>query len=166
MQLGLLFRGAHLEPSEELIDGLDLSEAAIVRPIYQLTTEHNWSAVRIADHLTALGVSPAYIGDGRQILRGKRKQATAGVWRPGRIGSLITDTIYNGLHSYGKHSKKPREIIERAVPAPVSEETWERAQEVMYGHMLFSKRNAAQAVPVARPDEVRAMRLDLHWHRV
>jgi len=70
-------RGSHLEPSEELIDGLDLYEAAIVRLINQLTTEHNWSTVRIADHLTALGVSPAYVRDGRQILRGKRKQATA-----------------------------------------------------------------------------------------
>jgi len=52
------------------------------------------------------------------------------------------NTTYKGVHQYGKRSKRRREIIERQVPAIVTVEIWERAQQVLRENMLFSARNA------------------------
>lgn len=46
-----------------------------------------------------------------------------------------------GIHSYGKRSKKPRELIDREVPAIVSQELWYQAQEVLKNNFLWAKRN-------------------------
>jgi site-specific DNA recombinase len=73
---------------------------------------------------------------------GKRKKATAGIWRPSRIRNLVTNTVYKGVHFYGKRSKKPRETIERTVLPLVDPDTWQRAQETLRKNLLFSRRNA------------------------
>jgi len=82
------------------------------------------------------------VRDGRKVTRGKRKEKTRGIWRPGRIRNTIVEPVYKGVHYYGRRSKKQREVIERAVPAIVSEETWERAQETLRKNFLFNKRSA------------------------
>ncbi len=138
-------RESHLVISEQVIPGLVLSEADIVRLIFYMTVEEGKSCFAIADYLNALGVPPVYTRDGRELLKGKRKAATSGLWRPGRIRSIIVNTTYKGIHQYGKRSKKQREVIEREVPAIVSVELWERAQKVLHEHMLFSRRNAKRA---------------------
>jgi len=50
-------------------------------------------------------------------MRGKRKQAAAGVWWPGRIRNITSSTTYQGLHCYGRHSWTRREVIEPVVHA-------------------------------------------------
>lgn len=135
-------RDARLVVSEEQLPGLRMSEADVIRLIYRLITEERWSCVKIAHHLTALGVPTAYTRDGREPLRGKRTAATSGIWRPSRVRNLIVGTVYKGIHTYGKRSKRAREVIEREVPAIVGVETWERAQQVLRENMTMSTRNA------------------------
>ncbi|MHB0997756.1 MAG: recombinase family protein [Armatimonadota bacterium] len=135
-------REARLVISDELLDGHSISESDVIRLIYKLTVEDHMSCQKICDHLNMMHIPSAYIRDKRQILRGKRKQSTSGIWRPARLRNMIVNTTYKGIHYYGKRSKKQRDVIERTVPAIVSEETWNRAQTVLSEHMLFSPRGA------------------------
>lgn len=133
---------ARLTVSEQIIAGLGVSEADIIRLIYHMSAGENKSCVVIANYLNAIGIPPAYVRDGRELRRGKRKSVTAGVWRAGRIRSILVNPTYKGLHQYGKRSKKLRDVIEREVPAIVSADIWDRAQVVLHEHILFSRRNA------------------------
>jgi len=130
-------REARLRVSDELIPGIEKSEADIVRMIYMMSAEEGLSCIQISDRLNVLGIPTSYIRDGREVAKNKRKQKTRGVWRPGRVRNMIVETTYKGLHQWGKRGSKnrpndkPREIIERAVPNVVDESTWQRAQETL-----------------------------------
>lgn len=132
----------YLEINDNPLPGMDMSEADVIRLIYQLTVEQHYSTIKIADYLNALGVPPSYVKDGRLVKRGKRKVNTAGIWRPARIRNMICSTTYKGLHEYGKRSNKKREIITREVPAIVSEDVWAEAQQVLRENQLEAVRNA------------------------
>ncbi len=128
--------------SEERLPGFDLSEADVVRKCYRLLLL-NWSTYRIADHLNALGIPPSYAKDGRQVLVGKRKQNTSGQWTPGRIRNMLAQTIYMGVHEYGKRTQHRRETIIRHYPPIIAEETWRLAQEQMRANQRWlSPQNA------------------------
>ncbi|MED0678563.1 recombinase family protein [Aneurinibacillus thermoaerophilus] len=132
----------YLEINEEPLPGCDLSEADVVRKIFYLTTERNYTTGQIADHLNALGVPPSYAKDNRKVsVAGKRKEKTAGIWRASRIGAMLKNETYRGIHRYGKRSKKTREVITREVPAIISEEQWEKAQRVLKSHQIETKNN-------------------------
>jgi site-specific DNA recombinase len=140
---------ARIVPAEEKLPGQDLSEADVVRLMYRMLADEGLSCFKIADYLNAIGVPPAYAKVGREVEvkdpnapEGKRKKATAGIWRPSRIRNLVTNTVYKGVHLYGKRSKKPRETIERDVLPLVDPHTWQRAQETLHKNLLFSRRNA------------------------
>jgi site-specific DNA recombinase len=131
-----------LEVCEDPLPGMDMTEADVVRLIYRLLAEQKMSTIKIADYLNALGVPTAYAKDGRLLRRGKRKENTAGIWRPGRIRNMVINTTYKGIHYYGKRTAKNREIIARPVPAIVSEEVWERAQQTLRENQLEAARSA------------------------
>jgi site-specific DNA recombinase len=140
---------ARIVPNEEILPGLGLSEAHLVRLMYRMLADEGLSCVKIADYLNAIGVPPAYAKVGREVEvkdpnapEGKRKKATAGIWRPSRIRNLVTNTVYKGVHFYGKRSKRPRDTIERSVIPLVDPDTWQRAQETLRKNQLFSRRNA------------------------
>lgn len=130
-----------LEISEAPLPGMDMSEADVVRLIFHLVADQGYSTIKVADYLNALGVPTAYAKDGRKITRGKRKVNTAGIWRPSRVRSIIRNTTYKGEHYYGKRSNKNRDVIYREVPAIVSKETWEKAQEVLKNNQIEALRN-------------------------
>ncbi|WP_422393093.1 hypothetical protein MTBGP_11130 [Moorella thermoacetica] len=132
----------YLEINEDPLPGMDMNEADVVRLIYRLIAEQGYSTIKVADYLNALGVPPSYTKDGRQIKKGKRKVNTAGIWRPGRIRNMVVNTTYMGLHQYGKRTKKNRDLIMREVPAIVSREVWEKAQQVLRENQLEATRNA------------------------
>ena len=138
---------ARVVVAEDLLPGLGMSEADVLRLIYRMIAEEGKSCVAVADRLNHLGVPPSYTKDGREIDYGqrKRKRATAGVWRPGRVRNMVISTTYKGLHRYGKRSKKKREPIEREVPAIVSAEQWERAQDTLARNRIAASRNARRA---------------------
>lgn len=131
-----------LEISEDMLSCMDMSEADVIRLIYRLVTEQRYSTIKVADYLNALGVPPSYVKDGRQVKRGKRMVNTAGIWRPGRIRNMIVNTTYKGIHYYGKRTNKKRELVPREVPAIVSKETWQKAQEVLKDNQLEAMKNA------------------------
>jgi len=137
---------ARLVVSEVSLPDLTLSEADIVRLIYRMLAEEGLSCVKIAEHLNALGIPPAYTKDHRQIARkgpnGKRKEHTAGVWRPSRIRNLVVNPVYKGEHLYGRRSQKPREVITRVGPAIVDSVTWEKAQTTLRNNLIAATRNA------------------------
>ena len=76
------------------------------------------------------------------MLRGKRKERTSGVWRPGRIRGLIINKTYMGIHEFGKRAVSSRPVISRPVPAIVTEETWKKAQKTLQDNFLFCARSA------------------------
>ena len=133
---------ARLVISEEPIPGLDHTEADVVRMIYKMAAVERRSCYQIAARLNELRVPCAYRRDDRMVLRGKRKQRTSGLWRPGRVRNLIVSTTYKGVHEYGKRSRtKGRVTIPRPVPAIVDEKTWTKARENLTAHFLFGTRN-------------------------
>ena len=88
-------------------------------------------------------------GDNSKAGRGKRKVATRGVWRAGRVRNMLVETTYKGTHTWGKRrSRKAASsgaagstqaetvLIERAVPAIVDAALWARAQETLRRNRL------------------------------
>ncbi|PJN56163.1 hypothetical protein PAEVO_28860 [Paenibacillus sp. GM2FR] len=131
-----------LQINEEPLPGKeDLSEAAVIRLMYHLVGHEKWSTVQVADYFNSLKIPPSYVKDGRKIKKGKRKVNTAGVWTPGRIRNMIVSTTYKGIHVYGKRSKKDRELIKREVPAIVSEDQWNKAQQALRDNQIEAFRN-------------------------
>lgn len=131
----------YLAINEERLPGVNISEADVVRMIYQMSAGRGLSCIAIADYLNAIGVPPSYIRHGRKVRRGKRKENTAGIWHPSRIRNMIVNTTYAGVHEYGKRSNKDREIIRREVPAIVDQDTWARAQQVLQDNAIEAIRN-------------------------
>lgn len=127
--------------NEALIPNTNISEASVIRLMYQLTVEHHMSTIEIADYFNSLHIPPSYVLHKNSIKKGKRKINTAGIWRPSRILNMLKSTVYKGIHVYGKRSKKERELIERKVPAIISEEVWDRAQEVIKENYIEAFRN-------------------------
>lgn len=130
-----------LEVCEEPLPGLDMTEADVVRMMYRLTTEEHYSCIQIADLFNGMGIPPSYTKDARKLLKGKRKENTQAVWRPGRIRNMIVNSTYMGLHVYGKRASKERETITREVPAIVEPAAWKRAQEILREHMIEAVRH-------------------------
>ena len=131
-----------LEINEDMLPGFEMSEADVISLIYRLITEQKLSTIKVSDYLNALGLPPSYTKDGRQVKQGKRKVNTAGIWRPGRISTIVRNTTYKGIHYYGKKSSKQRDLIPREVPAIVSEETWDKARLMMHDNQLEAMKNS------------------------
>ena len=135
-------QNAHIVISEDPIPGLAMSEAEVIREIFRMTAVEHKSCRVIATRLNALRIPSAYSRDGRLVTRGKRKQRTSGVWRPGRVRNLISNKTYMGVHEWGKRAVKERSVISRPVPAIVTEATWKKAQQTLHDNLLFSVRGA------------------------
>ena len=131
-----------LEVSEAPLEGVNMTEAGVVRLIYACVAERGWSTIKVADHLNALGIPTSYGKDGRLVKRGQRKVRTANLWRPGRIRNMVVNPTYRGEHQYGKRTAKKRELIPRLVPAIVDDATWRKAQAVLRSNLIEATRNA------------------------
>jgi site-specific DNA recombinase len=135
-------QNARIVVSQETISGLAMSEAEVIREVFRMAAVEGKSCRVIAARLNDLRIPCAYVRDDRLLLRGKRKQRTSGVWRPGRIRGLITNKTYSGTHEWGKRAVKERSVISRPVPAIVTEATWKKAQKTLQENFLFGKRSA------------------------
>lgn len=139
---GYVVNEKFLQVSEEPLPGKeDFTEAGVIRLMYHLVGNEKWSTIKVADYFNALNIPPSYVKDNRKIKKGKRKENTSGVWTPGRIRNMIVSTTYKGIHEYGKRSKKNREIIKREVPAIVSEQLWDSAQQALRDNQIEATRN-------------------------
>ncbi|MDA2920966.1 recombinase family protein [Desulfobacterota bacterium AH_259_B03_O07] len=154
-----LNKESYLEINEDLLLKLNMSEAEVVRMVFNWIGNDSLSTLEVAKRFNAMNVPSHYAKDGREFsippqnqrgsavgsgLSGKRKVKTSGRWHPHRIGNLVHNTTYKGIHQYGKRSKKPRKIIEREVPAIVSPDLWNKAQEVLKNNLLWANRNTTR----------------------
>lgn len=132
----------HLQVSDDIIPGYNLSEADIIQLIFDLSGNQKMSAIKIADYLNALNIPTRYDLNG---INGKRKKNTSSSWYPSRILSIIKSTTYKGTHEYGKRaSNKESKIIYRPVPAIVSEDLWAKANETLKNNQIMSMRNSTR----------------------
>lgn len=116
----------------------DWTESEVVRQLYRWLLE-GWSAPRIADELNRLGVPTVYQKDDRLVRRGERKHRTDCIWRPGRVLSIVKNPVYKGEYAYGRRSKKLSEPIVAPIPAIVSTEVWEMAQQALSKNRIIPK---------------------------
>ena len=135
-------RDAHIVVSEDQVPGLAMSEADIIRDVFRMAAVERKSCRVIAERLNSQRVPCAYVRDDRLMVRGKRKERTSGVWRPGRVRALIINRTYMGVHEFGKRSARSRPVISRPVPAIVSEDVWLKAQDNLRAHFLFGIRSS------------------------
>jgi len=146
----------NLVVNENKLNNLNYSEADVIRMIYEWIGKEGLSTLEVAKRLNAMNIPTHYSKDARKFVKpaqnlkpsereisdsGKRKVNTSGLWHPHRIGNMVKNTTYMGIHQYGKRSKKPREIIEREVNAIVTPELWNKAQETLKNNFLWAKRN-------------------------
>lgn len=118
---GYTVRDGQLAPStHEILPGM--TEADLVRDIYRRIAD-GASSVAVAAYLTARGLHrfKRYARhDGREsVIDG------APGWPAKRISEMVHNTTYKGIHVYeGRNGH-----IERAVPALVDADLWDRAQQ-------------------------------------
>lgn len=134
-----MHRRLTLIPNRDLIPACQMSEAQIVEAIYDFLTNRRWSTYAIAAWLNTMGIPPhSRLPAGKGHLR---ECVSSGRWSPQVVCHLIRNTIYYGLHIYGKpevarrrkpkpgHQRPPeRETVERHFPAIISYSLWETAQ--------------------------------------
>jgi site-specific DNA recombinase len=127
---------------EEPIPGLQVSEAEVVRTIYRMCAAEKKSCQKIADHLNRAGIP---CGSSENATAGRRSRRTALCWRPSHIRNMIASRTYMGEHLFGKRTKnRNRKIIARTVPAVVSEQQWQAAQQALRANRIMCKRNIRQ----------------------
>lgn len=124
----------HLQINNEIIPNINMSEADIVRLIFDMVANKGYSTIKLADYLNAMKIPTHYSKDHR----GK----VANIWRPNNIGRMLRNTTYKGVHIYGKRSKKQRECIERHVPFIVDEDIWDRSQNALKNNQNEAMRNS------------------------
>ena len=135
-----------LEINNNLLEGFSMSEPEVIKIIFNKIGNEKWSTIKVCDYLNALGVPTSYAKANRKINSkdGKRKVATANIWRPGQVLRIAKNTTYKGIHIYGKRSKKERELIERAVPAIVDTKLWEKVQKQLKDNQVESFKNKSR----------------------
>ncbi len=130
---------ARIVPSEEQIPGFSMSEADVVRTIYCMSGVEKKSCQKIADFLNRASVP---CGSSEP---GKRNRRLAPIWRPSHVRNMIISRTYMGEHLFGKRARnRNRKVIVREVPAIVSEQTWQAAQQVLQANRIEASRNTRQ----------------------
>ncbi len=119
----------------------DLTEADIVRRVYDHLAIDGWSCRKIAEELNALGVPTAEERPGL----GRRRKRTQGFWRSGRIRNMVVNPVYRGELLYGRrvdakyHPAQNREVIKAQVEPLVTDEFWYGAQQTLENNRICAK---------------------------
>ena len=123
--------GKHVPNEVEILPGL--AEAELVRDVFRRIAEGG-SSIKVAAYVSALGVGrfKRYAKhDGREVVLPGR-----GGWSPKRVSEMVRNPTYKGTHVYnGRHGD-----IVREVPALVSEELWQRANDQLAQNRSLAKR--------------------------
>jgi site-specific DNA recombinase len=116
-------------------------EARIVRLIFTWYTFESLGYHTIARKLSEMRVLTW------ADIRGARKKRGRGEWEPSSIASIISNETYAGVWHYGKRSSGGKHVNSRdqwldvEVPAIVSREVWEKAQERRAYNKEMAERN-------------------------
>ena len=131
--------------SNDPIPGQTVSEADVIRTIYRMSAVEKKSCQKIADHLNRTGVPYGSVDGAPGTGTGKRKRRLALAWGATHIRNMIVTKTYMGIHEFGKRaSNRERKIIAREVPAIVSEQLWQTAQQVLRSNQIMSNKNARE----------------------
>lgn len=133
---------------DEPLPDRDYSPADVIRWIFVWVVEERLSARAVADRLNARQV-PTYsqlpVERGRYSGRFKHG-VPSGQWQTGQITHILHDTIYRGVHHYGKRPGNSRRVSAagqpRPMPAIVSEPIWHAAQLALTQNQSWSDRNS------------------------
>jgi site-specific DNA recombinase len=122
---------------------IDEQQARVIIMIFDWYVNHGLSCQRIADCLTELATPRP-----GESLNWKKARGKSCKWESVAVQRIIKDETYAGVWRYGrliggKGNQKPRPIEEQIpvqVPAIVSREVWELAQQRRAYNTKFSKR--------------------------
>jgi site-specific DNA recombinase len=133
---------ARIVPDDTIV-WADKTAVEIVRDIYERIALRGQSCRAVADQFNALGIPTHYTRDGR----GVRGKATQGLWRAGRIRSLVINSVYRGELQYGrridqrgpKTERTGHEIISAPIEGIVSSALWYTAQAALAANQRMPK---------------------------
>jgi site-specific DNA recombinase len=117
---GYVVEDGRLVPSPIVIDGLDMTEAALVKVLYERTAAGE-SLTKLSKWLDSIGVKPVKRYSTGVVLH------IAPRWNRERLGRMIHSRTYKGEHAY----KFKAGTVLRDVPPLVDNELWERANEMV-----------------------------------
>lgn len=132
-------REARLVVNDEPIPSVAMSEAQVIRWIFNHIANDRGTLTTAARHLNLLGIPPRATLSGRATRR-KSGAIARNEWHVGTISRIIHNTTYRGVHGYGKRGCS--EVIERECPAIVSPEVWERANRQLEANSALCRRNS------------------------
>jgi site-specific DNA recombinase len=118
------------------LDGRPASEADVVRFVFAELVRGS-STIATAALLNSLGVPAHYKYHNREGKVTKRKAENR--WRPNKVRNIVANPVYAGRHTFSGRGGEP---IERAVPALVDAETWQRANAQLHRNRALARRNA------------------------
>lgn len=124
---------AYLVPDDGVVWG-DQTAADVIRWMYERIAIDDWSCKRVADELNIRGV-PTH---SELVGTGTRQKGTRREWRSGRVRNMIVNELYCGELRFGRRNKE-REPISAKVPALVSPELWQAAQDTLARHRICPK---------------------------
>ena len=114
------------------------SEADVIRKIFDLCTYNKLSGEKISIILNNESIPP--FTPGKNKISHSRVKAL--LWTGARVRNLLKEEIYKGTYTLGKRSKNKDLARTIKVPAIVTEEQWDMAQEVLKQNLIKSTRNA------------------------
>lgn len=132
-------RQARLAPADEPIPGLvpAISEAEVIRTLFELAAEPDWSCERLAEYLNGLRVPTAYAE--RDYVHGRSGRRLGRQWTGEGVRQLLASTTYKGVRVFGKRGTRVGPVPQ-AVPPLVTEEQWAAAEAAREKRRLFSHR--------------------------
>jgi site-specific DNA recombinase len=117
-----------------------LTPAVVVQQIFTWAAQGS-SLLQLCDRLNALGVPPS----------ARKGAARAAGWQAQRVRLLLRNPVYYGTREWGhfrEGSLRPQEVIQCAVPALVTLEQWQAAQEAIARRRRFAARNTRRDYPL------------------
>jgi site-specific DNA recombinase len=114
------------------------TEADVIKKIFNLCVYNKLSAEKISIILNKEGIPPYTPGKNKV----SNNRVKASLWLGARVRNLIKEEVYKGTYTLGRRSSNkdlPKTI---QVPAIVSSEEWDKAQEVLKSNIIKSTRNA------------------------
>jgi hypothetical protein len=139
------------------LDGAIISEAGVVRWLYEQKARHRWTHIRICRALNDAGIPTA-----SQHARGRHRKHTwpkgtmaeeqaellpLRQWLPDTVGKILRNPIYRGEMNYGSGrasggtNRSKRQPVKQRYLAIVAEALWHQAQDVMAENEKNSGRN-------------------------
>lgn len=143
---GIVAYGYQVNPVTKKLE-INEAEAEVVRMIFKWCVEEQLSTSKIADRLNALNIPTHYAKDERMMIRtGKlAPEHTLEVWRQNQVYRMLLNQAYAGHWVYGKRTKRTtKQLIEGFSPTIISDETFQKAQEIVANHNFYNPRNVKQ----------------------